>query len=149
MDLVSVDKRHKVVVLEAASINGVPRMELCACLGYSLNSPGASEFLLANGEIVSRNQLKRVNITPFDWKRKVVVQAELAPPSTGLSSSQGSVQGLPFVLDPPLPSSAAVPISPLPSLWLPSAASVPTSVTSVAYVPNPLSRGPLVDPLHG
>jgi hypothetical protein len=88
---VSVDKRHKVAVLEAVSIKGVSKMELGVCLGYSLNSPGASEFLLANGEIVSRNQFERVNVTPFDWKRKVVIQAELAPPSTGLSSSQGSV----------------------------------------------------------
>ena len=148
MASVSVVKRHKVAVLEAVSIKGVSKMELGVCLGYSLNSPGAFEFLLANGEIVSRNQFKRVNVTPFDWKRKVVIQAELAPPSTGLSLSQGSVQGLPLVLDPPSPSSAAVPISPLPSSWLSSAASVPASVTSVAHVPVPLSAGPLVDPLQ-
>ena len=77
---VSVDKHHKVAVLEAVSIKCVSKMELGVCLGYSLNSPGASEFLLANGEIVSRNQFERVNVTPFDWKRKVVIQAELAPP---------------------------------------------------------------------
>jgi hypothetical protein len=57
----------------------------------------------------------------------------LAPHSTGFSSSQGSVQGLPLVL--PLPSSAAVPISPLPFSLLPCAASVPASVS---FVPVPL-----------
>jgi hypothetical protein len=69
---VSVEIRHKVAVLEAVSVISVSKMELGVCLGYSLNFPGASEFLLANGEIVSWNHFKRVNVTPFDWKRKYV-----------------------------------------------------------------------------
>ena len=136
---VSVAKRSQIAQSASVSVKDVSRVELGVCLGFSPSSPGASEFLLANGEIVSRNQFERVNVCPFDWKRKTVVQAELSPPSTGLSSPQMSVQ----VSAPIAAPFASPPLSPMHVPWVPSAAPESGVGVPLAIVPslNPIVSG--------
>ena len=129
---VSVAKRSQIAQSASVSVKDVSRVELGVCLGFSPSSPGASEFLLANGEIVSRNQFERVNVCPFDWKRKTVVQAELSPPSTGLSSPQMSVQA-PSLDVTPIDSPS---LSPLSVPWFPPAAPASGAGVPLAVVPS-------------
>ena len=63
--------------------NFVPVSEIGVLLGHSVSTPGDYDFVLANGQVVPRRVVGGpFNIIPFDWKRKLVLKAELAPPST-------------------------------------------------------------------
>ena len=129
---VSKDKRLSDARLNDVSLKVVHKSELGVCLGFTPNSPsGSYEFLLENGEVVSRNHFDRVHVHPFGWKRKCVLHAELAPPSTGVAP-QESVQRAPLA-DPPLD------VPPL----LPSTALSPSSLPwHPAPVPHPASPAP-------
>ena len=126
---VSKDKRLSDARLNDVSLKVVHKSELGVCLGFTPNSPsGFYGFLLENGEVVSRNHFERVHVHPFGWKRKCVLHAELAPPSTGVAP-QESVQHVsladpPLDVPPLLPSTALSPSS-LP--WHPAPAPRPAS----------------------
>jgi hypothetical protein len=70
--------QHKVVVDVA---------ELGVCLGYTPSTPGDFDFVLANGSIVARKVFQPVQVHPFDWRRKVVYQAEIQTVGSKLQSS--------------------------------------------------------------
>eukprot|EP01036_Dinobryon_divergens_P034581 gene34581-44707_t len=59
-------------------LKDVQRSELGVCLGYSRSTPGAFDFLVVNGSIVPHAVVKIVNVHPFDWKVRKVLNAKLA-----------------------------------------------------------------------
>jgi hypothetical protein len=63
---VTPDKRKADAVIYDANLKAIRKSELGVCLGYSRNSSATYEFLLENGQIVSRNHFDRVHVHPFD-----------------------------------------------------------------------------------
>jgi hypothetical protein len=58
----------------------VPKAELGVCMGEDPKHRGSYIFLVANGEVVPRRVIRRVNVHPWDWKRKFSPTAELIVP---------------------------------------------------------------------
>jgi len=103
-------------------VENVPIAELGVLLGYAVDYPGDYDFLLANGSIIPRRVLEIVQVNSFDWKRKLVLEAELPPPCTNPEVPESVVQM------PSVPIAAPIPTSISPSLQrspvLPQIASV-------------------------
>jgi hypothetical protein len=96
-------KRASQALVHDMPVKDVSRAELAVCMGFSRAHPGSYDFLLANGEVVPRSVVSIVNVTPFDWHPRRVLQAELWPPAVGprveetvplpLEVGDGGVQG--------------------------------------------------------
>ena len=103
-------------------VENVPIAELGVLLGYAVDYPGDYDFLLANGSIIPRRVFEVVQVNSFDWKRKLVLEAELPPPCTNPEVPESVVQM------PSVPIAAHIPTSISPSLQrspvLPQIASV-------------------------
>jgi len=111
-------------------VENVPIAELGVLLGYAVDYPGDYDFLLANGSIIPRRVLEIVQVNSFDWKRKLVLEAELPPPCTNPEVPESVVKTLQsqHVQMPSVPIAAPIPTSISPSLQrspvLPQIASV-------------------------
>jgi len=103
-------------------VENVPIAELGVLLGYAVDYPGDYDFLLANGSIIPRRVFEVVQVNSFDWKQKLVLEAELPPPCTNPEVPESVVQM------PSVPIAAPIPTSISPSLQrspvLPQIASV-------------------------
>jgi len=143
-------------------VEDVPIAELGVLLGYAVDYPGDYDFLLANGSIVPRRVLEVVQVNPFDWKRKLVLKAELPPPCTDPEVPEPVVKApQSHVQMPPVPIAAHIPTSVSPSLLrppvLPQTASVNAEssatllheetqrIAEVPCLPLPVTVAPFID----
>ena len=89
-----IDKRRREAAERGIPLKDVHVGEIGVCLGYSVSVPGAYDFCVSNGSVVSRRVVEIVQVHPFDWKRKTVLRAELRLPSVHpYSLTQQIVQG--------------------------------------------------------
>ncbi len=73
-------KRVQQSKVHGTSVDVEPKAELGVCLGYSSDHPGAMLFLLENGKIVPRNSIALIQVIPFNFVPKKVLQAQLSLP---------------------------------------------------------------------
>jgi hypothetical protein len=130
---VSADKRSHDARDLGVSMKLLSKSELGVCLGFTPNSPsGSYEFLISNGEVVSRNHFDLVHVHPFEWKRKKILHAELSLPCTGVAP-QSSVQTRVVEAQPSLTPA----VLPVPS------SSTALSPSSAPWHPEPVGRAPI------
>ena len=89
------DKRTRLMKKLGMVMKDIPKAEFAVCMGYSRETPGSFDFLLANGQIVPRKVIEIVQVHPWDWLRKSVLRSELKLPQVEplFSGRQPSVQG--------------------------------------------------------
>ena len=74
-------KRAAVASALCVSLKDTEKSEIGVCLGFSYDTPGAYDFLLANGSAFPRRVVEIVNLTPFDWILRKIQFADLEIPS--------------------------------------------------------------------
>lgn len=74
------DKINQQAKILGMSAGAVPKAEPGVCMGEDPSHRGSYLFIVANGEVVPRRVIRKVNVHPWDWKHKYSPTAILLVP---------------------------------------------------------------------